>query len=59
MQLIWASSDQEDLPNEDSVLVEFDERFTVRADDAIFVCGSTNSLDRYQRQFETTPAARA
>lgn len=34
VQLIWASSDQESLPNEDSVLVEFDE-------------GSLFALDRF------------
>ena len=38
------------------VLVEFDNGFAVRDDDALFVCGSTNSLDRYQREFDATPA---
>ena len=41
------------------VLVEFDDGFTLRDDDALFVCGSTNSLDRYQREFEATPAPQA
>lgn len=41
------------------VLVEFDDGFTLRDDDALFVCGSTNSLDRYQREFEATPAPSA
>ena len=39
------------------VLVEFDDDFAVRADDALFVCGSTNSLDRYQREFHAAPAS--
>jgi voltage-gated potassium channel len=33
------------------VLVEFDDDFKVRSDDVLFVCGSINSLDRYQKQF--------
>ena len=37
------------------VLVEFGEGFTLRADDALFVCGSTNSLERYQREFDAAP----
>ena len=41
------------------VLVEFNDDFAVRADDALFVCGSTNSLDRYQREFDAAPAPRA
>jgi Trk K+ transport system NAD-binding subunit len=43
------------------VLVEFDADFVVRPDDAIFVCGSTRSLERYQQQFDagTGPAVRA
>jgi Trk K+ transport system NAD-binding subunit len=42
------------------VLVEFTDDFLVRADDALFVCGSINSLERYQREFHatTTPAVR-
>jgi Trk K+ transport system NAD-binding subunit len=42
------------------VLVEFDDDFLVRRDDALFVCGSINSLERYQREFQVTtvPAAR-
>ena len=42
-----------------AVLVEFDDGFTLRDDDALFVCGSTNSLDRYQREFEAMPAPQA
>jgi Trk K+ transport system NAD-binding subunit len=38
------------------VLVEFGDDFAVRPDDALFVCGSTNSLERYQRQFQATSA---
>ncbi len=43
------------------VLVEFDRGFLVRADDTLFVCGSVNSLERYQREFlaRTAPEARA
>jgi voltage-gated potassium channel len=42
------------------VLVEFDDDFVVRPDDALFVCGSVQSLERYQRPFHVTmaPAAR-
>ncbi|MBS1228113.1 MAG: TrkA family potassium uptake protein [Proteobacteria bacterium] len=41
------------------VQVEFNDGFTVRTDDALFVCGSTNSLDRYQREFQATAAPQA
>ncbi|MDP2008478.1 MAG: NAD-binding protein [Rubrivivax sp.] len=43
------------------VLVEFDDDFVVRPDDALFVCGSLNSLARYQREFQVSsgPAALA
>ena len=41
------------------VLVEFDDRFTVRPDDVLFVCGSTNSLERYQREFQPAAAPTA
>jgi len=43
------------------VLVEFDDDFLVRRDDALFVCGSIDSLERYQREFQVTtaPAVRA
>jgi uncharacterized protein with PhoU and TrkA domain len=37
------------------VLVEFDDDFLLRPDDVLFVCGSINSLDRYQRAFQATP----
>ena len=37
---------------ENEVLVEFDEGFVVRTDDTLYVCGSVNSLERYQRVFE-------
>jgi voltage-gated potassium channel len=39
------------------VLVEFDDDFLVRSDDALFVCGSINSLERYQREFHATTAS--
>ncbi|MBK8119991.1 MAG: hypothetical protein IPK39_13075 [Sulfuritalea sp.] len=39
------------------VLVEFENGFTVRPDDVLFVCGSTNSLERYQREFQPAAAA--
>jgi Trk K+ transport system NAD-binding subunit len=37
------------------VLVEFDDGFSLRPDDVLFVCGSINSLDRYQRAFQAAP----
>ena len=36
---------------EREVLVEFADGFAVRPDDTLFVCGSVNSLERYQREF--------
>ena len=36
------------------VLVEFDNDFLLRPDDALFVCGSISSLERYQRQFQAS-----
>jgi voltage-gated potassium channel len=42
------------------VLVEFDDDFLLRPDDALFVCGSITSIERYQKQFHAIPlAARA
>lgn len=43
------------------MLIEFAEDFVVKADDALFVCGSIHSLERYQREFQVTtaPAERA
>jgi len=38
------------------LLVEFDGDFRVRADDVLFVCGSTHSLARCQRAFATAAA---
>ena len=38
------------------VLVAFEAGFSLRQDDALFVCGSINSLDRYQREFQASPA---
>ena len=37
------------------VIVEFADDFRVRADDALFVCGSLNSLNRYQKEFRASP----
>jgi K+/H+ antiporter YhaU regulatory subunit KhtT len=42
---------------EREVLVEFGDDFVVRADDTLFVCGSVNSLERYQRAFLSHNAA--
>jgi voltage-gated potassium channel len=42
---------------ERDVIVEFDPDFQVRPDDALFVCGSINSLKRYQREFLATAAS--
>ncbi len=36
------------------VLVAFAHDFEIRSDDALFVCGSIKSLDRYQLRFEAT-----
>ena len=46
---------------EREVLVEFGDGFVVRADDTLFVCGSVNSLERYQREFlaRTAPEGKA
>jgi len=38
------------------VLVEFGRGFEVRPNDALFVCGSIKSLERYQLRFEATTA---
>ena len=35
------------------ILVEFDDAFTIAGDDILFVCGSFNSLERFQRSFKT------
>jgi Trk K+ transport system NAD-binding subunit len=42
---------------ESEVLVEFDDCFVLRPEDTLFVCGSINSLERYQREFSATTAA--
>ena len=39
------------------VRVEFDSDFVLRADDALFVCGSLDSLERYQREFHASTAS--
>ena len=46
---------------EREVLVEFGDAFVLRADDTLFVCGSVNSLERYQRAFlaRNAPEGRA
>ncbi|MBK7356520.1 NAD-binding protein [Propionivibrio sp.] len=44
---------------EGDVLVEFADDFTLRPDDVLFVCGSTNSLERYQKAFQPSSAAAA
>jgi Trk K+ transport system NAD-binding subunit len=36
------------------ILVEFDPDFAVQAHDALFVCGSFNSLERFQKDFKTS-----
>lgn len=40
------------------VFVEFDQSFQVRADDVLFVCGTTASLDKYMREYRAKPAER-
>jgi Trk K+ transport system NAD-binding subunit len=42
------------LEREGEVLVEFGEDFAVRANDILFVCGSVNSLERYQQAFQAS-----
>lgn len=42
---------------ENQVVVEFDDSFVVQADDALYVCGSISSLERYQREFQAGAAA--
>ena len=39
---------------EGDILVEFAADFAVQANDALFVCGSFNSLERFQKAFKTT-----
>jgi Trk K+ transport system NAD-binding subunit len=38
------------------VLVEFDEGFVVRPDDALIVCGAIDSLEKYLKEFQAAPA---
>jgi len=38
------------------VLVEFNPEFVIHPNDALFVCGSNNSLERYQRAFKAATA---
>jgi K+/H+ antiporter YhaU regulatory subunit KhtT len=42
------------LERDGEVLVEFGEDFAVRANDILFVCGSVNSLARYQQAFQAS-----
>ena len=42
---------------EGDIIVEFDTDFAVQANDELFVCGSFNSLERFQKAFKTTSAA--
>jgi Trk K+ transport system NAD-binding subunit len=44
------------IERDSSVLIEFDPEFLVRADDVLCVCGSTRSLARCQREFQTAAA---
>jgi len=39
------------------VRVEFEADFVLRPDDALFVCGSLDSLERYQREFHASTAS--
>ncbi len=41
----------------DQVLIEFDESFRLQGSDILYVCGSLNSLERYQHQFQTDSIA--
>ncbi|MBK8890202.1 MAG: potassium channel protein [Dechloromonas sp.] len=40
----------------DGVFVEFDNAFMVQSDDTLFICGTPECLERYLREFDTTPA---
>ena len=40
----------------EQVIVEFDEGFVVQPDDAVFICGSIKSLERYHSEFRAGPA---
>lgn len=42
----------------EEVWVEFDAEFRVRETDVLFVCGTTESLDRYREEFQAFPAAK-
>ncbi len=42
---------------EGDIIVEFDSDFAVQANDELFVCGSFNSLERFQKAFKTAGAA--
>lgn len=37
---------------DNEIIVEFDDTFAVQADDVLFVCGSFNSLERFQKAFK-------
>jgi Trk K+ transport system NAD-binding subunit len=39
---------------EGDIIVEFDPDFAVQANDELFVCGSFNSLERFQKAFKTS-----
>ena len=39
-----------------AVVMEFEHGFLVQPDDVVFICGSVNSLGRYQREFRASPA---
>jgi Trk K+ transport system NAD-binding subunit len=38
------------------VIVKFEDGFVVQPDDAVFICGSIKSLERYQREFRASTA---
>ena len=38
------------------IIVEFQDDFAIQPGDGVFVCGSLNSLERYQRAFKTSSA---
>ena len=55
--LDWTGVKVVAVEREREVLVEFDSDFVLRPDDIIFVCGSINSLELYQRELQNrTPA---
>ena len=37
------------------IIIEFNADFRLRADDSLYLCGSLNSIERYQKEFHASP----